>query len=102
MFYKVSRVIVKTRVCADETRVETVKVSEIADGTRVLIDKTTVLFFATRRVIDRITDLFYETRELIIETPTRQIKYCKPTITAVLGTQRKSEPPDKTPDLNSL
>ena len=102
MFYEVSKVIVKTRVCANETRMETVKVSEVTDETRVLIDKITLLFIGTRRVIDRITDLFYETRELIIETPTRQIKYCKPTITAVLGTQRKSEPPDKTPDLNSL
>lgn len=64
MFYEVSRVIVKTRVRADGTRMETVEVSEVTDGIRVLIDNTTVLFVGTRRVIDRITDLFYETRDV--------------------------------------
>lgn len=96
MFYEVSKVIVKTRVCANETRMETVKVSEVTDETRVLIDKITLLFIGTRRVIDRITDLFYETRELIMETPTRQIKYRNPTITADLVTEGKAKQIDKT------
>lgn len=98
MFYEVCKVIVKTRVCADGTREVTVKVDEVTEKTRVSIDKTTVLFVGTRRVIDRITDLFYKTRELIEETSTRQTKYRKPTITADLVTERKSEPVDKIPD----
>lgn len=97
MFCEVGKVIVKTRVCADETRKVTVKVSVVTDETCVLIDKINDLFVGTRKVIDRITDLFYETRDLIVETPTRQIKrstyqikYCKPPITADFRTDKKS------------